>query len=249
MRVLIIEDELPAAQKLERLLKEIDNKIEIVEFLESVEQSINWIAQHAHPDLIMMDIQLSDGLCFEIFENIEISIPVIFTTAYDEYALRAFKVNSVDYLLKPVDPHALSKALYKFNNIHGEYNTQPVQNLLSQIRPKTKERFLIRIGEHFRSVQTSDIACFYIIERCTFLSTANNKSYPLDYSLDQVEKLVDTNKFFRINRNYIINIAAIKDIITYSSSRLKLILKDWSEKDEILVSRERVKIFKEWMDR
>lgn len=249
MKVLIIEDERPAARKLERLLKEIDSNIEVVEVTESVEESINWLEQHSSPDLIMMDIQLSDGLCFEIFENIEVHIPVIFTTAYDEYALKAFKVNSVDYLLKPIDPDALSKALHKFKTVHVQYKSNSIEKLISQFSPKSKERFLIRIGEHFRSVQTFDIICFYILERCTFIKTCKDKSYPIDYSLDQVEKLIDSGKFFRINRKYIINISSIKDIIAYSSSRLRIILNGWPENDEILVSRERVKDFKEWMDR
>ena len=206
MKILIIEDEHPAIQKLERLLVEIDNTIEIVGYLESVEQSINWLEKNTHPDLIMMDIQLSDGLCFEIFENIKIKTPVIFITAYDEYAIKAFKVNSVDYLLKPLDPYALSKALYKFESIHGRHSAIPLETLAAQFQPKTKERFLIKIGEHFRSVQTSDIWCFFIMERSTFLYTCKDKSYPIDYSLDQIEKLVDYSKFFRINRNYIINI-------------------------------------------
>ncbi len=249
MKVLIIEDELPAAQKLERLIREADVSIEISGVLESVEDSINWLQQHSLPDLILMDIQLSDGLCFEIFEKIELQVPVIFTTAYDEYALEAFKINSVDYLLKPVDPYALSKALHKFKTIHGPTKSYQIENLLSQFQPKFKERFLIKIGEHFRSIQVSDIRCFFIMERSTFLYIDSNKSYPLDYSLDQVEKLIDMEKFFRVNRNYIIHIAFIKDIIAYSSSRLRIILKDWSGKDEILVSRERVRDFKAWMDR
>lgn len=248
MKVLIIEDEKPAAQKLERLLAEIDRKIKIIEVIESVEDSINYLEQHISPDLIMMDIQLSDGLCFEIFENIQVNIPVIFTTAYDEYAIRAFKVNSVDYLLKPVDPYALSKAIHKFKTLHGNYQSNTIENLINQFKPKSKERFLIKIGEHFRSIPASDITCFYIMERCTFIYTCQNKTYPLDYSLDQLEKIVDPARFYRINRNYIIHITAIKDIIAYSSSRLKIILKNWSGEDEILVSRERVKEFKEWMD-
>lgn len=249
MKILIIEDEKPAAQKLERLLVEIDSSIEIVNVIESVEETINWLEQHSSPDLIMMDIQLSDGLCFEIFENIEIKTPVIFTTAYDEYALQAFKVNSVDYLLKPVDPYALSKALHKFKTVHSRNDLSAVEKLIHQFQPKTKERFLIKIGEHFRSVQTSEIRCFYILERCTFIYTYKDKSYPIDYSLDQIEKLVDPAKFFRTNRNFIISITAVKDIIAYSSSRLKIIMKDSPDEDDILVSRERVKAFKEWMDR
>lgn len=250
MTVLIIEDEQPAAQKLIRLLREADPGIGVADVLESVERAINWLNSHAPPDLIFMDIQLEDGLCFEIFENLHLKTPVIFTTAYDEYSLKAFKVNSVDYLLKPVVPDDLKRALEKFKTIHHHNaDFMRIESILSKIAPRTKERFLIKIGDHYRSVPVSGIDCFYIRQRCNFIRVNTGKNYAMDYSLDKVEGLIDPGMFFRVNRNIIVNFTAIQDIIVYSSSRLKIILSRWEGDDEILVSRERVAEFKEWMDR
>jgi DNA-binding LytR/AlgR family response regulator len=250
MTVLIIEDEQPASQKLVRLIKEIDAGIMIAGIIESVEQATNWLLCHPSPDLIFMDIQLEDGICFEIFENYNIQTPVIFTTAYDEYSLKAFKVNSVDYLLKPIVPDELKNAIEKFKSIHHQkMDFGKVELLINQLQPSTKERFLIRIGEHYRSVQVSQINCFFIKERCNFICTDNGKSYPIDYSLDKIEKMLDPKMFFRVSRNFIIHFSAIQDIVIYSSSRLKILLTGWNKSDEILVSRERVADFKVWMDR
>lgn len=250
MKVLIIEDEQPAAHKLIRLLEEADKQIKVIDVLASIEQTINWLAVHPGPELIFMDIQLEDGISFEIFETCKIQTPVIFTTAYDEYALKAFKVNSIDYLLKPIAPDDLKAALDKFNVLHRQQaNYSRLESIISQLQPKTKERFLIKIGEHYRSVQTLSIHCFFIMERNTFIQTDTGKTYPIDYSLDKIEQLVDPGQFFRINRNFIVNFSAIQDILIYSSGRLKIILNGWTEKEDILVSRERVTEFKEWMDR
>lgn len=250
MKVLIIEDERPASQKLIRLLGEVDTNIDIVDILKSVEQSINWIIKNPAPDLILMDIQLEDGICFEIFERINIKTPVIFTTAYDEYTLKAFKVNSIDYLLKPISFDELKNAMEKFNQLNGyKADFTKLEAALNQLHSKTKERFFIKIGEHYKSVLTANIQCFYIRERCIFILTDSGKSYPVDYSLDRVEQLVDSQIFFRVNRNYIINFSAIRDIIAYSSNRLKIILANGNHEEDILVSRERVSEFKEWMDR
>lgn len=249
MKVLIIEDEQPAAHKLIRLLKEIDGEIEIMDILSSVEQSINWFAGHPSPELIFMDIQLEDGICFEIFENYKIDTPVIFTTAYDAYALKAFKVNSVDYLLKPISPDDLKMAINKYKSLHQPtMNYLHLQAIIEQLQPKTKERFLIKIGEHYISVQAQSINCFYIMERNTFVLTDKGKNYPIDYSLDKIEQLVDPKYFFRVNRNCIVNFSAIQDIISYSSSRLKIVLTSRTDLEDILVSRERVAGFKEWME-
>lgn len=250
MKVVIIEDERLASQKLSRLIEEIDPGIEILKILKSVEGTTNWLLNNSHPDLIFMDIQLEDGTCFEIFENCEIKTPVIFTTAYDAYTLKAFKVNSVDYLLKPVLKEDLERAINKFKEVHT-YRLDPakLEFLLNQLQTKTKERFLIKIGEHYRSVQTRYIHCFFIRERCNFIQVDNGKSYALDHSLDRIEGMVDSKMFFRINRNFIINYSAIQDVVAYSSSRLKVILKNRNDAENILVSRERVSSFKRWMDR
>lgn len=251
MNVLIIEDERPAAQKLIRLLKEIDPAIEVVGIIQSVEQAINWFTDHPAPELIFMDIQLEDGISFELFEACTIKTPVIFTTAYDEYTLKAFKVNSVDYLLKPIALDDLKAAFSKFNAFHRQQaDYSQLENIIRQLQPATKERFLIRVGEHFRSVPTATIQCFYILERNTFILTDQGKHYPIDYSLDKIEEKIDPRLFFRVNRNVIVNYHAIRDMLIYSSNRLKLILNSRTDTDEdILVSRERMAAFKEWMDR
>ena len=250
MKVLIVEDEQPASQKLIRLLREIDTSIEVVEIIESVERATNWLLTHTTPDLIFMDIQLEDGVCFEIFENYDIKTPVIFTTAYDEYSLKAFKVNSVDYLLKPIVLGELKNAIEKFESVHHQkVDFTKIESFINKLQPKTKERFLIKIGEHYRSISVSRINCFFIKERCNFINVDKGKNYAIDYSLDKVEDIIDSKMFFRVNRNFIINFLAIQDIIVYSSSRLKIMLTNWEENDEILVSRERVAEFKEWMDR
>lgn len=250
MKVLIIEDEQPAAQKLIRLLTEIDMSIEVVGIIESVEMATNWLRSHTPPDLIFMDIQLDDGVCFEIFENTDIKTPVIFTTAYDAYSLKAFKVNSVDYLLKPIVLDELSKAIEKFRTVHAKkIDLAQIESIISAFLPKTKERFLIKIGEHYRSIPVAKINCFFIKERCNFINVDKGKNYAIDYSLDKVEELIDLKMFFRVSRNFIVNFSAIQDVIAYSTSRLKLVLTTWDQADEILVSRERVAEFKEWMDR
>jgi len=250
MKVLVIEDEAPASQKLFRLLNEIDSGIEIIDVLRSVEQTINWLSAHPCPDLIFMDIQLDDGLCFDIFEKCKIDVPIIFTTAYDEFALKAFKLNSVDYLLKPVNRDELKNAIEKFNTIHWpKTGFARLESVIKQLQPSSKERFLVKIGAHYKSIPATNIHCFYIIERCTFLYTDAGKSYPIDYSLGEIEQMVDPKLFFRISRDFIINYYAIRDLIAYSSNRLKIILPHWVEKEELLVSRERVANFKKWMDR
>ncbi len=250
MKVVIVEDEHPASQKLIRLLQEFDKSIEVAAILESVEDATNWFLKNLYPDLIFMDVQLADGTCFEIFENIEIKTPVIFITAFDKYALKAFKVNSIDYLLKPVNKVDLNKAIQKYKSFYNkEENYAKINSLINNMMPKIKERLLIKVGEHFKSIQISDIKCFYIKERCNFIFIEKGKSYALDYSLDKTESLISPEKFFRVNRNIIINFSAIKDIIAYSSSRLKIVITDWPDKDEIIVSRERVADFKKWMDR
>jgi DNA-binding LytR/AlgR family response regulator len=250
MNVLIIEDERPASARLIRLLKKIDPSIEVLDVLRSVEQSVNWFHSHPLPALIFMDIQLEDGISFELFESIRIETPVIFTTAYDAYMLKAFKVNSVDYLLKPISPEELEQALTKYNTLHRpRTDYSHIESLINQLQPvKTKERFLIKIGEHYRPVAVADILCFYIRERNVFLFTKQGKHYPADDSLDKIESAIDSQKFFRINRHFIIRFEAICDILAYSSNRLKLTLTGWKE-EEILVSRERVSEFKKWIDR
>jgi len=250
MNVLIIEDEQLAAEKLESMLRSILPDIHIMAKLESVLDSINWLNNNERPDLIFMDIQLDDGICFEIFDSIHINTPIIFTTAYDRYAIKAFQVNSVDYLLKPIEAEALEKALEKYKSIFDkkEYQSEKLNLLIDQIVNNYKTRFFVKIGNHYHSVSVNEIQCFLIQERGTFLRTNGGKKIDLDYSLDQVQKLVDPNTFFRINRNYLIHIDSIQDIFSYSSNRLAVKLKMMDHLD-MVVSREKVSDFKKWLDR
>jgi len=251
MNILIVENEIPAADKLIGILNIIDRSITVLAVCETVEEAINRLQEKPQPDLILMDIQLDDGLCFEIFETIRVDTPVIFTTAYDEYTLKAFKVNSVDYLLKPIDEEALKSALDKFKKIYTDKDPfkRDFKQLLYEFRNQYKSRFLIRIGEKYRSVLVSEISHFTIRERNVFLTDNQGRDYGVDYSLEQLESMLDPRKFFRINRECIVNINAIASMYNYSSSRLKLTLKDEGKKDEFIVSRDRVTEFKKWIDR
>ena len=198
-----------------------------------------------------MDIQLDDGLCFELFETMKPEIPVIFTTAYDEYMLSAFKVNSVDYLLKPIEESPLRRAIEKFKSIHykASVKSDVVKQLLKELNKGYKNRFLIKVGEHFKSIPDNEISCFYILERATFLRTLADKDYAIDYSLDNLQEIINPDNFFRINRNSIININEIKDILSYSSSRLKIKLKSDKPIYDLIVSKDKVSEFKKWIDK
>lgn len=252
MNVLVIENELPAAEKLVKLLKKTDRSISVTGVIETVEEAINRLQMRPLPDLIMMDIQLDDGLCFEIFETISVDVPVIFTTAYDEYTLKAFKVNSVDYLLKPIEEKSLVTALEKFKKLY--YNDKDpfkrdFRQLINEFRNQYKSRFLIKIGEKFRSVTASEISHFHISERNVFLCDLQGRDYGVDYSLDQLQDVLDPRKFFRINRECIVNIDAISLMNSYSSSRLQISLKNIEKNELFVVSRDKVSDFKKWIDK
>lgn len=252
MNVLIIENEKPAADKLIKLLKKTDRSVNIAGVLETVEETINRLQVRPEPDLILMDIQLDDGLCFEIFETIDVDIPIIFITAYDQYTLKAFKVNSIDYLLKPVDEKSISAALEKFKRLHY-INKDPFKKdfrqLIEEFRNQYKSRFLIKIGEKYRSVTATEISHFYINERSVFLCDFQAKDYGIDYSLEQLQNILDPKKFFRINRECIVNIDSISLMYSYSSSRMQLTLKNREKNDLFVVSRDKVTDFKKWIDR
>lgn len=250
MKVVIVEDERLAAEKLAGLLMQIEPRIEIVKMLESVEESVNWFAENAAPDLIFMDIQLDDGISFEIFESVKIQAPVIFTTAFDQYAIRAFKVNSVDYLLKPIAREELAGALTKFKTLNEDTEglEEKVSRVIGQLARKYKSRFLIRIGMRFQSVPVSKICTFFVEERNTFLQTSDGKRYDLDESLDQLQQVIDPEQFFRANRNFLININCIDEMVAYSTNRLKLKLAN-GPAEGVIVSRDKVSEFKRWMDR
>jgi DNA-binding LytR/AlgR family response regulator len=251
MNILIIENEKPAADRLIRLLMKIDKSATILGVIETVEETINRIKENPQPDLILMDIQLDDGLCFEIFETVNIDIPVIFTTAYDEYTLRAFKVNSIDYLLKPIDEGLLRAALAKFMKLYADKDPfkRDFKQLLFEFRNQYKSRFLIKIGEKYRSVPAREISHFHINERSVFLTDNQGRDYGIDYSLDQLQNLLDPHKFYRINRECIVNIEAIALMHSFSSSRLQLTLKNMDKNEMFVVSRDKVTEFKRWIDK
>jgi len=250
MNVLIIEDEKYAAERLKLLLVKTKKSICVLDVLETVEDSINWMGNNPWPDLIFMDIQLADGLCFEIFDTVKVSTPIIFTTAFDAFAIKAFKVNSVDYLLKPVELESLVRAIDKFELLHaaGQWSNEKINHLIDQLVHNYKTRFFVRAGQRFKSIQTSEIDYFFVTGRCTFLKTISGKIYDLDYSLEQLEGLIDPGAFFRINRAYIINIESITEMINYSATRLKIKLRNLEPNTEIFVSRDRLSTFKGWLD-
>ncbi len=247
--VLIIEDEMLAADHLSRLIQSVDMvSLNIIGKVDSVKNAMKWLIKNDHPDLLFMDVDLSDGLCFEIFEVVEIKKPVIFTTAYDEYAIQAFKVNSIDYLLKPIDQEELNNAIRKYLDVESNEIVHDIDTLKQSLKLPYKERFIIKIGEHLKSIPTTNILFFFSREKASYAMVNDQRNYLLDFTLDQLEDWVDPAVFFRINRSYMVHFDAIEDIISYSNSRLRLILKN-SEDSDIIVSRERVKNFKLWLDR
>lgn len=248
MRVIIIEDEAVAAQRLERLLIEIAPDTEVLATLGSVKNSTQWLRTH-RADLIFLDIQLSDGLSFSIFEAVPVSTPVILTTAYDQYAIKAFELNSIAYLLKPIRRAALEEALNKFQSLRTAFAID-FNALQEAMQPgkNYRERFLIQVGEVFRKVEMVDVAYFFSAHKSTFLRTHAGKTYDLDLSLDRLEPTLDPNRFFRINRKYIVSMAAIEQMIAWSRSRVKLKLNPPpDEEHDTIVSIDRAGDFKQWM--
>ena len=252
-KVLIIEDEKPAADWLKQLILRFDTQISIVAVIDSVGGAVEWFRQNPAPDLAFMDIQLADGLSFELFERVKVNCPVIFTTAYEEYAIKAFKVNSVDYLLKPIAYNELEAAFQKLKerlHLNQPIPAVPIELLAKvqeMLQKKYKTRFVIKVGEHLKSIAIEDIHFFYSLEKGTYLCTADGKTYLVDYSLDRILEMVDEHQFFRINRKYILSNQSIADIVYYSNSRLKIKLKKVDE-ESIVVSREKAAAFKEWLD-
>ncbi len=249
--ILIFEDEQLSAERLEQLLARLDQNLEVVEVLSSVKQGVAWFKSNPNPDLILMDIHLTDGSCFELFNQVVIDVPVIFTTAYDEYAIKAFKVNSVDYILKPIDFEELVAAFEKFNKYRSQQpqvQSQLIQTLYEQIsrEGKYKQRFLVKLGEQLKRIESKDIAYFLFEDGLVWANSTSKLRLPMDYSLEQLEQMLDPRDFFRINRKMLINLESVQKIHTYYNSRLKLVLQPDMGKD-IIVSRERVSDFKEWI--
>jgi DNA-binding LytR/AlgR family response regulator len=255
MTTIIIEDEKPAARLLQRKLEKLNIPVGVM--LHSVEESIDWFSKNEHPDLIFLDIQLSDGLSFEIFEKIAIKSAIIFTTAYDEYALRAFKLNSIDYLLKPIDEDDLEVAVSKFkarlpkeeigSRDFGMDFEQIKRMLTNPFEKNYKKRFTAKIGQHLKVISIDEVECFFSENKGTYIHTFDNRNYLIENTLEVLEQELDPKDFFRVSRKFIIPLKAIKEIVLYSNSRLKLILPSFKE-DEVIVSREKVSDFKTWID-
>lgn len=253
LKVLIVEDETPAAEKLERYLLRYSPNIQIKGKVESVEEAVAWLsANQSTLDLIFMDIQLKDGVSFDIFKEVKIQKPVIFITAYNEFALEAFKVNGIDYLLKPITFTDLSNSLKKIESLGtqlrwNEDRNETIVNSLSPGQRAYKNRFMVKLGDHIKSITSDQISIFFADGRDVYLVTTQLRKFIIDYTLENLEEILDPKIFHRVNRSYIINISAIQDVIVYSNSRLK-ITPTIKWESEIIVSREKVGDFKHWFD-
>ncbi len=251
MNYIIIEDERLSAERLAGMIHRLFPELILVKTIDSVKSAVKWLSTNEQPALGFFDIQLADGLSFEIFEQIQLQFPVIFTTAFNEYAIKAFKVNSIDYLLKPIDEDELKNSVVKFkagSTKPSALGNDTVAKALQMLTNTYKSRFLVKVGEHLRMVDIDDVSIFISMEKSTFIRTHNGRDYGIDFTLEQLEGLIDPNKFFRVNRKFIVDIKSIKDIISYSNSRLKLKL-DVETDEDVIVSRERVGEFKDWLEK
>lgn len=248
MRIIIIEDEKPAAEKLQKALDKTGRELEIIAILKSVEESVQWLKQHPAPDLVLMDIELSDGPSFRIFDQVSLDAPVIFTTAYDEYWQEAFEHNSIDYLLKPVKQEKLEAALDKYERIKNHFSTN-LQSLLQQSRPvagEYKKRHLVKKGSDYQSIRSEDIAYFYAMQKLVCLVDNKGQKFILDQSLAEIEKSLDPAHFYRVNRKFLVNMNAVKKIRVMGKSKLQLELEPAAQ-EEVTISQENATAFKQWM--
>jgi DNA-binding LytR/AlgR family response regulator len=253
MNVVIIEDEAFAALRLKKMIMDFNPEIKILAELESVAESVKWFKSNPEPDLIFLDIHLEDDLSFAIFEQVNISSPVIFTTAFDEYAIKAFKLKSIDYLLKPIVHEELAAALKKYEQFSGLHTNsvdlQSLYNLLTNKEIKYRERFSISIGTKIKMVEVADIAYFYVLDKGVYLRSFQGNSYNVDFTLDKLEEMLNPSSFFRINRKYLINIASINNMVAYSRGRVKLELNPKADDEfETIVSIDRSGDFKKWLN-
>ena len=252
MKVLIVEDEAPAFRRLEKILSEINPEIEIVEVLDAVEDTVKWFNSHKMPDLVLMDIQISDGISFQIFDEVEVKCPVIFITAFDDYLLKAFKVNSIDYLLKPIKKEDLEIALNKYQHLKETFSSKEIDMsvLLSKINlndKNYKSRFLIKQGEKMLSIRSEDIVCFHTKHGVVHINTKSAKTYLSDYTLDDLMKQLNPDVFFRANRQFIVNAEFINLVHKHFKGKLLVELFSFSE-EQILISSEKATTFKQWLD-
>ena len=249
MHIIIIEDEKPAARLLQRKVDQLGYKASTL--LHSVEEAVAWFSENQHPDLIFLDIQLSDGLSFEIFDKVKIQSAIIFTTAYDEYALRAFKLNSIDYLLKPIDEDELKTALEKFEMQYAKkeslsLNFEQIRSMFAPAEKVYKSRFTVKIGLQLKIINVNEIECFFSENKGTYIHTFDSRDYLIDTPLEILESELCPKTWFRISRKFIVPLASVKEIVVYSNSRLKIILPTYKA-DEVIVSREKVSDFKNWI--
>ncbi|MCE7064611.1 LytTR family DNA-binding domain-containing protein [Dyadobacter sp. CY326] len=254
MKVVIIEDEYPAAERLEKLIKKLDPRIEITAVLESVESAKRWFETASTVDLIFSDIQLSDGLSFQIFEAFPAHSPIVFTTSYDEYAIKAFRVKSIDYLLKPIKLPELAEAIKKFDGLKEDFSpkayARKVESLLDSLemsKKAFKTRFLVKNGEQLIPVHQDQVAYFYTANELSCLVGTDGRQFLVDYKLEELEALVDPASFFRLNRQFIARVTAIQKIHTYFNGKLKIQLRP-DTPQEIIVSREKAPAFKAWLE-
>jgi DNA-binding LytR/AlgR family response regulator len=254
MRVVIIEDEDLAVDGLVRQLHRHDAAIQVIATHDSIKAAVEWFGANPAPDLAFFDIQLADGLSFEIFEQVNITCPVIFVTAFDAYALRAFKVNSIDYLLKPVELEALQHAFEKLNllqkstvAIHPSLDLAVIQQMLTRTSPKYKTRFMVKIGDKLAAFTTEEIEYFYGENKIVWLRLKNGRKYVVDYTLEELEDLLDPQQFYRLNRKYMATFESISEVIAYTNSRLKVKLQSPVDQEDILISREKAEDFRVWL--
>jgi len=259
MKILIIEDEPFAQKELKRLLDIAEGKFDILDMIDTVEDSVVWLRENPPPDLIFLDIQLADGISFDIFRQVEVKSPVIFTTAYDEYAIRAFQLNSIDYLLKPVKLTELMRAINKYESLRDQYGKgekessinitrNQLESILNLGKKEYKSRFVAKVGDQIKYIPVEEVAYFYAEDNVVFLINKNDNRYIIEYSIEEIDSLVDPKHFYRLNRSVVAHISAIDKVYKYLNSRLKVELKPESEK-EVLISRAKVSDFMKWMDR
>jgi len=249
MTVLILEDERLASDKLARMLHDAEPRAEVVAQIASVAEAVDWLQSHTHPDLILSDIQLLDGLCFEIFKQVKVDKPIIFTTAYDQYAIQAFEVNSIGYLLKPVKPDNLRASLQKWESLTtaSSADYSEVLKYLKTAQREYKSRFMVRLGQKIMALTVDKIAYFFSEQKLTYIVTTDNKKFPMDQPLDEIIEVLDPRIFFRINRQYIITFTSIAEIHPYFKGRVKLLLQPQATED-VIISAERTPEFKRWID-
>jgi len=248
MKAIILEDENRAVNHLRRLIHQVAPEMKVLEVFDTVRDTVTYLEKNPALDLIFSDVQLADGISFEIFSKVKVDCPIIFTTAYDTYAIEAFNANGIDYLLKPIEEERLSKAIEKARKFTTRIDLEGLLNLnISTARKQRKSRFMVKVGEKIRTIMVEEILLFYSFEKTTYLHTRTHRNYIIDYSLDELEGMVDPEKFFKINRKYIVSIDACSQIIAWSNNRLKIDVEGIDDQ-KIVVARERVKEFKAWLD-